>query len=162
MKADLVIWTLNGEATITRCLDSIEKAVPPSVVCHRYLIDGGSVDATQDIARKFGWTVAVAWKRGIPFQANQALKLVDAPVFASFEQDVGLNPAWFSALMPRLLSQPEVAVVQGLRAAAGSRYLEAIDGYVVRHGLVPAWVYSIDNNLYRTEAIRSVGGFPEH
>ncbi len=45
MKVDLVIWTLNGEATITRCLDSIEKAVPASVICHRYLIDGGSVDA---------------------------------------------------------------------------------------------------------------------
>jgi glycosyltransferase involved in cell wall biosynthesis len=161
MKVDLVIWTLNGEATITRCLDSIEKAVPASVVCHRYLIDGGSVDATRDIAEKFGWTVAIARRRGIPFQANQALELVDTPLFGSFEQDVGLNPAWFSLLMPRLVSLPEVAVVQGLRAANGSRYLEAIDGYVVRHGLVPAWVYSIDNNLYRTEAVRSVGGFPE-
>jgi glycosyltransferase involved in cell wall biosynthesis len=161
VKVDLVIWTLNGEATITRCLDNIATAVPASVVCHRYLIDGGSVDATRDIAEKFGWTVVIARKRGIPFQANQALSLVDTPVFASFEQDVGLNPAWFSTLMPRLVSHPEVAVVQGLRAATGSRYLEAIDRYIVRHGLVPAWVYSIDNNLYRTEAVRSVGGFPE-
>ena len=161
MKVDLVIWTLNGESTLRRCLESIEKAVPTSEVCHRYLIDGGSVDSTRDIAEKFGWTVAIARKRGIPFQANQALGLVDTPVFASFEQDVGLNPAWFSTLMSRLVSQPEVAVVQGLRAASGSRYLEAIDGYVVRHGLVPAWVYSIDNNLYRTQAVRSVGGFPE-
>src|SRR6266699_831271 len=39
MKADLVIWTLNGEATITRCPDSIEMAVPASVICHRYLIE---------------------------------------------------------------------------------------------------------------------------
>jgi len=106
MKVDLVIWTLNGEATITRCLDSIEKAVPASVICHRYLIDGGSVDATRDMAKRFGWTVAIARRRGIPFQAYQALRLVDTPVFASFEQDVGLNPAWFSALMPRLVSQP--------------------------------------------------------
>src|SRR5207253_5171332 len=112
--------TLNGEATITRCLDSIEKAVPSSAVCHRYLIDGGSVDATRDIAEKFGWTVAIARKRGIPFQANQALELVDTPLFGSFEQDVGLNSAWFSTLMHRLVSQPEVAVVQGLRAATGS------------------------------------------
>jgi glycosyltransferase involved in cell wall biosynthesis len=161
MKLDLVIWTLNGESTLTRCLDSIAKTVPASVVCHRYLIDGGSVDTTRDIGEKFGWTVAIARKRGIPFQANQALELVDTSFFGSFEQDVGLNPAWFSALMPRLLSQPEVAVVQGLRAATGSRYLEAIDGYLVRHGLIPAWVYSIDNNIYRTEAVRQVGGFPE-
>lgn len=159
-KIDLLMWTLNGEATIQRSLESIDRAIPTSSVCHRYLIDGGSTDRTQDIAKQYGWTVLIAKKRGIPFQANQGLELVDTPVFASFEQDVGINPDWFHILMPRLLSSANVAVVQGLRAASGSKYLEAIDGYGVRHGLVPPWVYSIDNDLYRTEAVRSVGGYP--
>jgi len=44
-------------------------------------MDGGSVDATRDMAKKFGWTVAMERKRGIPFQANQPLRLVDTPVF---------------------------------------------------------------------------------
>lgn len=143
-----------------RCLLSIAKAVPESAVCHRYVIDGGSADATCEIARGLGWRVVLAKQRGIPFQANQGLALVDTPIFASFEQDIGLNPDWFTTLIPRLLASPKTAVVQGLRAASGSKYLEAIDGYNVRHGLVPRWIYSIDNNVYRTDALRSVGGFP--
>src|SRR6266516_1274166 len=121
-KIDLVMWTLNGESTLAKCLASIEKAVPTEAICHRCL--------------------------------------VDTELFSSFEQDIGLNPAWFGSVMTALLSDPHVAVAQGLRAASGSRYLEAIDNYGVRHGLVPRWIYSIDNNLYRTEALRSVGGFP--
>ena len=160
LKIDLVMWTLNAESTLERSLRSIETAVPGSVICHRCLVDGGSTDTTRVIGERFGWTVVTAHRRGIPFQANQALDLVDTPIFASFEQDVGVSPDWFRILMPRLLSDPRVAVVQGLRAASGSQYLEAIDGYGVRHGLVPPWVYSIDNDLYRTDAVRSVGGFP--
>ncbi len=151
---------MNGESTLPRCLESIAGAVPESVVCHRYLIDAGSTDTTRDIARKFGWIVIAARRRGIPWQANQALELVDTNVFASFEQDIDVNPAWYGTLMPRLSSDPRVAVVQGIRAASGSKYLEAIEGYGVRHSLLPPWVYSIDNNLYRTEAVRSVGRFP--
>jgi len=159
-KIDLVMWTLNGGSTLSRCFESIEKAVPSHVICHRYVVDGGSTDSTKEIAERFGWTIVRSNRRGIPFQANQALDLVDTAVFGSFEQDIGLSPAWFKVVLPALLSGPDVAVAQGLRAASGSRYLEAIDGYGVRHGLVPRWIYSIDNNLYRTDALRSVGGFP--
>jgi glycosyltransferase involved in cell wall biosynthesis len=159
-KIDLVMWTFNGESTIERSLNSIAEAVPSALVCHRYLVDGGSTDRTREIAKKLGWTPLMAHQRGIPFQANQALELIDTPVFASFEQDIGVNSNWFKVLMPRLLSTLNVAVVQGLRAASGSEYLEAIDSYSVRHGLVPPWVYSIDNNLCRTDAVRSVGGYP--
>ena len=154
------MWTLNGESTLLRCLKSIAGAVPESEVCHRHLIDAGSTDATGDIARKFGWSVITARRRGIPWQANQALELVDTDVFASFEQDIDVNKIWYRTLMPKLSSDPSVAVVQGIRTASGSKYLEAIEGYGVRHGSLPPWVYSIDNNLYRTGAVRSVGGFP--
>lgn len=160
MKIDLVMWTLNGGSTLARCFQSIEKAVPSDTVCHRYIVDGGSTDSTNALAERFGWTVVKFNKRGIPYQANQALDLVDTEIFASFEQDIGLNPAWFKVVMPALVSDPKVGVAQGIRASSGSKYLEAIDGYGVRHGLVPRWIYSIDNNLYRTKALRSVGGFP--
>ena len=66
---------------ITICIDSLEKGGSFSAVRDRYLMDGGSVDATRDMAKKFGWTVAMERKRGIPFQANQPLRLVDTPVF---------------------------------------------------------------------------------
>jgi glycosyltransferase involved in cell wall biosynthesis len=160
MRIDLVMWTLNGGSTLVRCFESIEKAIPPGVLCHRYVVDGGSTDATRQIAERFGWTVIPSNRRGIPYQANQALDLVDTGVFGSFEQDIGLNQDWFKVVFPALESDSDIAVAQGLRAASGSRYLEAIDGYSVRHSLVPRWIYSIDNNLYRTEALRSVGGFP--
>lgn len=154
MKIDLVMWTYNSETTLGKSLRSIEKAVPPEVTGQKIIVDGHSADNTKAIAQKFGWHVYDAEQVGIPYQANQALKLVKTPIFASFEHDIILTENWLSKLLPDM-QKPNVAVSQGVRLAT-DKTLNAIDRQRTKN--LKDYV-SIDNNLYNTETIKRLGGF---
>lgn len=119
------------------------------------MVDGHSADETHSVGKKFGWKVIDAEKVGIPHQANQALDLVKTEFFASFEHDVILNHNWFQALLKHLLSDPQVAVVQGVRVTTNPVFKKIEEVCLERN----IRYSSIDNNLYRTELIKSLGGF---
>lgn len=154
MKTDLVMWTLNSQKTLELSLKSIEKAIPNKVVNQKIVIDAHSNDRTRDIAKMFGWKVYDAEKVGIPFQANQALRMVQTEVFASFEHDIIVNPNWFKSVYSHLADQ-QVAVSQGFRLSTNP-IMQKIDEYKGQRKLYK----SLDNNLYKTEIIRKIGGFP--
>ena len=158
MKLDLVMWTLNGEKTLEQSLSSIAKAIPEEQVCHRIMVDGGSHDNTKEIAQEFGWEVLPSHK-GIARQANVALSRVDTSLYASFEQDILPSKGWLPR-MQRIIEKPGVAVAQGLRVAKGSRPVEAMNRWMVENHEIALSTISIDNNLYRTDLIREVGGYP--
>ena len=151
---DLLMWTLNGESTLPYCLHSIEKAVPEDVVGQKIVVDGGSVDKTKEICMLYGWTVVDAEKRGIPFQANQALRLVETKFFACFEQDIVLHSCWFKYIMKHF-DEENIVAAQGVRVAVNP-VLRAIDVYKLNHQ--PGYS-SLDNNIFRTDIMRELGGF---
>lgn len=154
MKIDLLIWTLNSEKTLPITLRSIEKAIPKENINQKIIVDGGSIDNTIQIAEKNGWTI-IKSKKGIAKQANLGLKHIETSVFASFEHDIILDPNWFYKIKDTI--KPEnVAASQGIRLSINPT-LRAIDKYAAEHGRV----VSIDNNLYKTEIIRKLGGFKE-
>jgi glycosyltransferase involved in cell wall biosynthesis len=152
LKIDLVIWTKDGEKTLVPCLKSIERAIGPNQVNQKIAVDGHSKDNTKAILKQFGWTVYDAEKVGIQFQAKQAISLVETPFFASFEQDIILNPRWFQLALRHFYEKENVAVVQGVRISL-NRTLRIIEAA----GLDRKIRYSsIDNNLYRTDIIKSL------
>jgi glycosyltransferase involved in cell wall biosynthesis len=153
------MWSYNSSSTLEGCLRSISEAIPDRNVCHRIMVDGGSKDRTKEIAEKFGWDFYTPKTRGIPHQANLALEKVDTEIYASFEHDIILAKDWFPR-MTKLIGGPNVAVAQGMRLTRGSKPLEAIDRWMFERDRIAKWYYSIDNNLYRTELIREVGGYP--
>jgi len=153
-KIDLVMWTLNGEATLPFCLKSIENTMSTEYVGQKIIIDGGSVDDTEKICMGYGWNVINAKKRGIPFQANQALNSVKSDFFASFEQDIVLHHDWFKSIMKHFKNN-KVAVAQGVRVAINP-VLGAIDLYKLWY---QKGYSSLDNTVYRTSVIRELGGF---
>jgi GT2 family glycosyltransferase len=154
-KIDLVMWTLNSAKTLPFTLRSIENAIPKEYVNQRIMVDGFSVDGTQNIGKKFGWRVLDAEKVGIPYQANQALDNVETEIFASFEHDIILNPNWFHAVLRHLESDPSVAVAQGVRLTTNHVFKKIEEVCLERN--IP--YRSIDNNMYRTEVIKKLGGF---
>jgi len=154
---DLVMWTLNGEETLEESLSSIEKSVPEDQICHRFIIDGGSIDATTLVARQHGWSV-LPGPRGIARQGNLALSLVDTAVYASFEQDIIISANWFQKVS-RLISEPGVAVAQGIRVAKGSATLAAMDRENLLRTMRWGPSVSIDNTMYKTNVVRDVGGY---
>jgi len=153
-KIDLVMWTLNSEKYLAQTLNSIKKEIPNKFINRKIIVDGGSVDFTETIAWVFDWEFHKC-RKGIPYQANMALEMVETPIFASFEHDIILYPNWFSKIRDTIKPQ-DVAVSQGIRLSI-NKTLRAIEKY----GMLRDYVHytSIDNNLYKTKIISDLGGF---
>lgn len=160
MKIDLAMWTRNSARALERSLPSIERAIDRENICHRIAVDGGSVDDTKAVLSKHGWIVKDAVVKGIPYQANEALGMVDTQFFAAFEHDIILNPRWFERTSRIVGSDQRIAAAQGLRLYEGSKTMKAFDEWMYRANRIPIWSFSIDNTLFRTEAVRRAKGFP--
>ena len=65
MKVDLVMWTKNGAKTLPTVFARIGSVNPFVNIGKRIVIDDGSVDATQHIAKSFGWRVVANEGTGI-------------------------------------------------------------------------------------------------
>ena len=157
LKLDLVMWTLNSALTLKRTLSSL-KTIPEDRVCHKMIIDGGSVDATESVAKDFGWEFHRC-KRGLFYQANFGLDRVDTQMYATFEHDILLSPQWLPR-MEELLGKPDVAVAQGIRLITGNGALEAMYRWMYDRSPDSIVCVSIDNTLYKTDAVRAMGGYP--
>jgi glycosyltransferase involved in cell wall biosynthesis len=157
-KVDLVMWTKNGEAYLPQVLRRIDRVIPHEVVCHRILVDDHSSDRTVSIAREFNWEVYLNPSVGIASGANEALRHVDCDFFVSVEQDIILSRNWWDEI-PKHMDDPLVACAQGVRVPTHPvlRILEEWQRDVL--GKKPSLV-SIDNNIFRSKVVKSMGGFP--
>lgn len=175
MQFDLCMWTFNGAKTLGAVLRRINKVVPVNVVGQRLIVDDGSLDNTVSIAKACGWTVIKNEGKGISDGANTALKHVETEWFASFEQDLLLNPNWYNQIK-QYIGDCNVGAVSGVRFASKPVGLIALQKYVARKYLgekyLSSWIKSrefssfsfgktLDNTVYNTKSLLSVGGFPK-
>jgi hypothetical protein len=156
-KYDLVLWAKNGESTLPHVLRRSSEVIPNELISQRILVDDHSVDRSKDIAKDFGWTVYPNESGGIGNGAKIALRHVTQERFISLEQDVMLARDWFERI-PRYLDRDDIAVAQGWRIS-NHPVIGKIDEYSMNRFRSQ---YSIDNNVYKTRIIRSLGGFPGH
>ncbi|MHA1711081.1 MAG: glycosyltransferase family 2 protein [Candidatus Freyarchaeota archaeon] len=154
---DVAMWAKNGARFLPLTLKRIEEVLPKDVVHRKIFIDDHSVDDSASIAERFGWEVYENPLGGIGSGFEEALKRVDCPFFASFEQDLLLSRDWWPTV-PRHMKRGLVAVAQGWRVSSHP-ILRAIEKAVVRvRGIVDIPLYSIDNNIYRTDVVRKLAG----
>lgn len=161
------MWTKNGQSTLPAVLKQIERVIPKEAVNKKIMVDDQSTDNTKQIGLDHGWTVIPNEDHGISAGANTALKHVEMPTFCSFEQDLFLSNEWFNKVYP-LIHKENVAVASGVRFPTGPSavknmeilghkdYLSKLSRGVTKksmHG------QTFDNTAYRTNVIRSLGGF---
>lgn len=176
---DLVMWTYNGERTLSDVLTRLNTVIPDSAVNQKLVVDDGSTDKSREIAALLGWRVIRNEGKGISDAANTALKHVESKVFCSFEQDVLIAPEWVKCVPKLLSSDPlvccgkNVAVASGTRVSYGSKVLYDIGAYEVnRYRDTPItkagnnfqghrFGMSLDNTCYNTEVLNQLGGFPK-
>jgi glycosyltransferase involved in cell wall biosynthesis len=151
------MWVKNGAWCLPPVLHRINQVIPPSQICCKIFIDDGSTDNTGAIGRKYGWKVIRTKGLGVGYAAQIALDHVDRNYFCSFEQDVLLNPQWFSVLYPQIRADPKIAVIQGDRLST-LKPMRILEQWTWRR---KPFHVSIDNNIYRTDVIRKIGGFPK-
>jgi glycosyltransferase involved in cell wall biosynthesis len=157
-KVDVVMWTKNGAKYLPAVLAQIDRVIPKARVCHKILVDDHSTDGTPGIARGYGWAVYPNPKGGIPSGANEALSHVDQDFFVSVEQDVILAKDWWVKISKHM-GDPKVGCAQGIRVPTDP-VLRLLDMWQYGDPAKRASNISMDNNLFRTAVVRSLGGFP--
>lgn len=154
-KVDIVMWTKDSARFLPITLKRIDEVIPNEFVNQKIIVDDHSQDNTVHIASDFHWSIYLNPKTGISSGANEALRHVKSNFFISVEHDVILAKNWWDKI-PTHMSDPAVAVAQGVRVAT-NRTLRVFD--MARVKSKDSYCI-IDNNIYNTKIIRSIGGFP--
>jgi len=157
LRIDLTMWAKNGARFLPSVLKRIDEVIPAEILGQKIFVNDHSTDNSEQIAREFNWEILQNKEGGIGNGANIALRKVSSNVFASFEQDILLTKDWLERILP-LIENPKVAVAQGWRLSTNQSLLDLEIGVP----MVKSPAYSIDNNLFRTSVIRSLGGFPTY
>ena len=174
-KVDLVMWTKNGAHTLPAVLKRISEVIPVDFVNQKIIADDMSTDNSRKIALSYGWKVVLNQGKGISDNANTALTHVSTKFFISFEQDLLLARDWWDKI-PKRLEDSNITVASGMRFANKPSGVRKMQQYVAKkyRGEVElaSWLRgrematftlgkTIDNTIYRTTAIRAIGGFPK-
>jgi len=161
MKVDLMIWTLNSEKHLEDVLISAENSIGEKNINNKILVDSGSKDKTLEIAEELDWDIYISPKRGIAYQANIALSHVETEFCVGLEHDLLLNKNWFKVI-PKYFKDKNVSVAQGIHISTNPILYKHDLWLMYDSGIKhDAYGISIDNTMFRTEDVRSVGGFPE-
>ena len=158
-KVDLVMWTKNGESYLPEVLTRIDQVIPHENICHKILVDDHSTDRTVEISEDFDWTIYTNPKGGIPSGANEALRHVDRDFFVSIEQDIILSKKWWDKI-PKYMENPSVGCAQGVRVPT-QPVLRLLDEWQYGSPEKRKSLVSMDNNIFRSKVVRSLGGFPK-
>lgn len=166
MQISLVIPMKNEAASLASLMRTIaDQTLQPSEIV---LVDGGSTDATVEIAEGFasadsrvklvktdGATPGKGRNLGITAAANDWLALTDA--------GIELSPDWLAELVAAAESNPDAAIVYGNFSPITKSLFEkcATLAYVpaLRHGQIRA--KSVASMLLRREVWDRTGGFPD-
>jgi len=165
-KVDVVMWTKNGESFLPTVLKQIDKVIPSENLSNKIMVDDKSTDETVIIGKSYNWKVYMNPKGGISSGANEALRHVRSKMFVSVEQDLVLAENWWEKI-PLLLEDEKVMVASGIRIPDKPSALKLIGEYTNQRYLQQTKVNAsfpygktLDNTIYKTKALRQIGGFP--
>jgi rSAM/selenodomain-associated transferase 2 len=159
----IIIPTLNEEASIARAIRSCREAGS----CEVIVVDGGSRDRTVEIARGEADAV-IAAPRGRAAQMNAGAAVARGEVLLFLHADTLLPRESERAVLGALQDPAVIGGAFRVRLAASpgaGRYVRAslgITGRMIGARAAVSRSYSGDQAIFvRTEAFRSVGGYPE-
>jgi len=161
-KAALMVATYNGEKTIAKCVRSLLATRYPDLEV--IVVDDGSTDRTAEILREFGTriTVLTGNRRGVAGCRNLVLEHTDAEYLATTDDDCEAEPDWIEKAV-EAGRDPDVGAVTGEKLYRISNLISAVRSreYFVRYRNRGREAKSVECpvTLFRTEAMRRVGGF---
>jgi len=110
VKVDVVICTKNSERTLEKCLTLVKRFIP---VNRLIIIDGGSIDNTIEIAKKFGAEIYYDGGVSLGLARNLGLKLAETEIVAFIDSDAYICKEWFPKLI-KYFEDPKVALASNL------------------------------------------------
>ena len=173
-KISVCIPVLNGAQRLPECLSSLRALDYPADLIEIVIADGGSTDATREIALSFGASVLENPGKTVAAGRNVSFSAATGTFIASTDDDCIVPPDWVTRALAAF-DAPDVAAVGGIsrlpktsgpwsEAANHVFRLASRSGYSVQAdhldtgdvGDLPGC-----NVIYRTEAVRETGAFDE-
>ena len=112
MKIAVVILNWNGKKLLEQFLPSVVKNSPEATV---YLADNASSDDSISFVTSEFPTIQIiknAWNFGFAQGYNEALKEIDAEIFALVNSDVEVTPNWLQPIIETFQNYPQTAIIQ--------------------------------------------------
>jgi glycosyltransferase len=110
MQVTIVTSVLNGAKTLRRCIDSVASQ---TYLCEHIIVDGGSTDGSQSLAREFGLRVIDAPDSGISEAFNIGIQNSSGEVIAILNADDWLELDAAERSVYALQSQPQAGFTYG-------------------------------------------------
>ena len=159
MRIVVIIPTLNEEAALGKTLDSICPEISDG---DRVIVaDGGSVDHTLDLARRYGATIIPVSSRGRGTQIATALRHVDDDIVLIVHADMIVPAGALSAIRRGLVKRPDCpGGCLGHRFDSASRLLRLTEWWDERRAR-RGMSYGDQAQFFRRKLLESLGGFPD-
>jgi rSAM/selenodomain-associated transferase 2 len=152
----IIIPALNEESVLASTLESTRSSLPLEVI----LVDGGSVDGTQEVASRYGAEILLS-APGRARQMNRGAAAASGSILLFLHADTRL-PRHFDRCVCEVLSCPRVvagAFELGIDAPTPSlRWIERMANWRSRRLHMP---YGDQAIFVRGEVFRAIGGFSE-
>ncbi|MEL6794878.1 MAG: TIGR04283 family arsenosugar biosynthesis glycosyltransferase [Pseudomonadota bacterium] len=155
----VIIPTLNVERSLGPCLGALSPAILDPLLSEVIFADGGSTDATEEIAEATGASFVTA-SRGRGTQLRAAAETARADWMLFLHADTVMTDEWVDAVRAHMRRGPEMAGWFRLR----------FDAAGVAPALVSRWAnmramlglpYGDQGLLIHRSLYREVGGFPD-
>lgn len=158
MRFSIIMPVLNEEAALEQQLCQLAR-VSASVDCELLLVDGGSVDRTAAIARRFGQLVFAP--RGRASQMNRGAAAASGEIYLFLHADTLLPEDAFEVIEQACSSSQVVGGAFRLRFDSAKLAYRLV---AFSTNLRSRWrgIFTGDQAYFvRAESFRAVGGFPE-
>ena len=160
----IIVTTFNSEPTIEECLRSILEMDYPKQLLEVIVIDGGSTDATTELAKAYPIKLVYS-QLNPPAAYNLVLKDVTNEVIGLIDSDAKVERNWLRKLVKHL-KEPEVAGASGtVETWNNDRLVPRIIGLELkyRYQRLPNTIERVAtmNLLLKTKVTLEIGGFDE-
>lgn len=110
----VVIPAHNAAATISRCLDALQRQTMPRSRYEIIVVDDGSDDETSQLAEAAGATVIRQAQRGAAAARNRGLKAAAGAIICFTDADCFPAPDWLAQIAAPLLANPDIIGCKGV------------------------------------------------
>jgi cellulose synthase/poly-beta-1,6-N-acetylglucosamine synthase-like glycosyltransferase len=160
----IIVPTLNSESTIDECLRSILELDYPEQLLEVIVIDGGSTDRTNELAKAHPVKLVFS-QLNPPAAYNRVLKDIENPIIGLIDSDAKVEKQWLRKLVKHL-DDPKVAGASGTVETWNSgRLVPRVVGYELsyRYRRLPGTVERVAtmNLLLKKQVTVEIGGFDE-
>jgi len=138
MKIAVVILNWNGEKLLEQFLPSIVKYSPEATV---YIADNASTDDSVSYVKAFFPSVKIVKNDsnfGFASGYNQALKFIDAEIYALVNSDIEVTENWLKPILETFKNEPKMAIIQpkilDFKRKEYFEYAGAAGGFIDQYG----------------------------